>query len=689
MVVVPCSLLRAVQRHAPGQVGITERRGTRSTTYGALALLAERFRRTLAQLGVERGDVVRCDLDTGADLAALILASLASGLRLDIAPGDAGRGVHGASTVKLLVTRERIGGPGARVRQVSIVELGQSAAAWSLTEPADSPSTATLSVETTNGVETVDGEALTRSIDNFSAAYPSVAGTRLLSASTQLGVDSILISIVIPLALGLHVVLAGDDAADAAWRTGALETVNWCAFDARDLAAMPALPASVQTIFCSGRLLPMEFAQAEAALGHPIQRGYGTPKTGFWAVCRPGIAGGESRFAAAIRDMRSPLRLLDAEAGCSAGEIVLKPVSEDDAPTKTGDVGWITPTGELAVAGTLSEVSVRHGQATLLSDLDRVLARHPDIEASRSFREHGAAPTEPVISVCATALDEAEVRDWLAGQVGLDMAPDRVVTLPPSPAGLPAVGILRAVATGQAGQAVVAALTARRFRRNPAHDEAGLAAAVDAALLSDGTLNFLMFWGCGPRRTAAAPDRAAVEALGDLLTAAETAAPVRARVHVICTDLHATNNGHAKSHFLTYFSEIRGLAGAIDAQFELESAVWRRGGLAKAAVSALEQEPAFAARWQNFALRDRFVHQASRHSGLDDKIAAARHYYATCLLERDVLKSMFGGHIFLTYNGPEFNECFPDLPTLYVYPGPRGRNDKPWFVDVEAQVAAA
>ena len=29
--------------------------------------------------------------------------------------------------------------------------------------------------------------------------------------------------------------------------------------------------------------------------------------------------------------------------------------------------------------------------------------------------------------------------------------------------------------------------------------------------------------------------------------------------------------------------------------------------------------------------------------------------------------------------GPEFNECFPDLPTLYIYPGPRGRTVKPWF----------
>jgi hypothetical protein len=93
-------------------------------------------------------------------------------------------------------------------------------------------------------------------------------------------------------------------------------------------------------------------------------------------------------------------------------------------------------------------------------------------------------------------------------------------------------------------------------------------------------------------------------------------------------------------------------------------------------------------KWQSFQLRERFIRQASRHSSMTDAVAAARHYYATCLLERDVLKAQFGASVFLTYNGPEFNECFPDLPTLYIYPGPRGRTDKPWFVhDAEDRIA--
>ncbi|MGI4808413.1 MAG: hypothetical protein ACRYF2_09930, partial [Janthinobacterium lividum] len=118
MVVVPCSLLRTVQTHAPIQAAITGRRGAETATFGEIAQRALRFRRTLAQLGVEQGDVVRCDLDIGCDLAALILASLATGTRLVIGTGTGtgtGTGGHVAAPVKLLVVRDRGSPPDGRI----------------------------------------------------------------------------------------------------------------------------------------------------------------------------------------------------------------------------------------------------------------------------------------------------------------------------------------------------------------------------------------------------------------------------------------------------------------------------------------------------------------------------------------------------------------------------------------------
>ncbi|MBV8913083.1 MAG: hypothetical protein JOZ05_08620, partial [Acetobacteraceae bacterium] len=257
----------------------------------------------------------------------------------------------------------------------------------------------------------------------------------------------------------------------------------------------------------------------------------------------------------------------------------------------------------------------------------------------------------------------------------------------PKPTGLEPPGqAVRAVVNGEACGAVVEALTSRRFRRNACYREDDLRRLVQDAIMAGRSAEFLMFWGCGPRSVAGAPDHIAIEALADLLASVRRAAPLDARVDIVCTDGHATNNGHSVAHYRSYFGSVQRAAAKLNATFHLESEVWRAGGLSKAMVSAFEATADFIARWERFALRDRFVRQAGRHSRITDQVAAARHYYATCLLERDLLKARFGNSVFLTYNGPEFNECFPDLPTLYIYPGPRGRTDKPWFVHDGAEL---
>lgn len=383
----------------------------------------------------------------------------------------------------------------------------------------------------------------------------------------------------------------------------------------------------------------------------------------------------------AIRKLRTPLSLLSPDLGAAVcGEVVIRSALDNPAECRTGDIGWLDGCGGLVLEGKLSDIAVRDGRAVLLSDVDTVLRRAPGVRASVTFLEHGIKPTEPVISAVATDDAGAGLRAWLAERVGAAWIPDRIVTMPKLPDVAEPVPALRRIVSGEAAASAVAALTARRFRRSPCYKEPELRNAIQAALMSRRPLQFLMFWGCGRRAFAAGPDHMAIEALGDLLRAVEEAAPIEARVDIVFTDGHATNNGHSISHYRSYFHSVEQAAAHLNASFRLESDVWRRGDLSKEMVSALERAPEFKAKWDAFALRDRFLLQASRHSAMADRVAAARHYYATCLLEREVLKAQYENAVFLTYNGPEFNECFPDLPTLYVYPGPRGRTDKPWFV---------
>ena len=685
------SLLSEVAAHAPHDPAITLLATGETVSFAEIATRARRVRRVLARAGLVAGDGLVASLPPGPALAVLLLACDESGLDLVLVGETEVAQAIAAVSPKLVVSGASTAWRAPRriaPAELDTAEPDTAGPASTGPEPGDAPDRAILAVWHAGARHAIDAAARRRSVANLQALAPAQPGDTLLSASPPTTLDGLFISTVVPLALGLHVILADPGALDAALAHDAARTASMCELPApswRILARDGATPIELaaRTLLCgSGTLRPQDAAAAARRFGRPVRRGFGTAASGLWAVPL-GEAAPAERGTAELRPLRSPLHLGTAGPADATGEIVLRDAAGLEA--RTGRVGRLAPDGGLECDGDLSDVAVRHGRAVLLTDVDAALARHGAVYSSRTFREKGAAPTEAAVSVVLSTADEAELMAFLRRQDDVPHLPERLLVLPPHRgAALPPVPVLRRIANGQAGAAVLAALTARRFRRNPAHDEAGLIAAVDRALLIGEPLRFFMFWGCGPRRHAAEPDRAAIAALADLLAAAEAAAPLCASAHVICTDGHATNNGHSELHYKTYFGEIAALARGLPVSFELESAVWQRGGLTRADVRRLEAENGFAERWDRFPLQARFVQQASRHSRMSDKTAAARHYYATCLLEREVLRSQFAGSVFLTYNGPEFNECFPDVPTLYVYPGPRGPNDKPWFVDAAA-----
>ena len=404
-------------------------------------------------------------------------------------------------------------------------------------------------------------------------------------------------------------------------------------------------------------------------------------------------------FDIAVRPLRKPLDLLPEKPGSETsvsgdvGELVLRQrakVSPGDPPVvaaivehRTGDIGQIASDGGLTVNGKLADVAIRAGRGVLLTDIDAALARHPAVVASKTIHEHGESPIERIITACVTELSSCDLKRWLCENAGLPWLPDEIVPLRRLPGGEwdeVLVATLRATLNGSAARAVIASLTGRKFRRNPCHKEDELHERVQSAILTAQPLDFLAFWGCGPRRDVAMPDLIALDALRELLASVSDAAPIRAHLNLVCTDVHAASNGHSADHYESYFRQIEQIAAQPNLTVHRESTVWQQGNLSLADVAVLASTSAFETKWQAFPLKDRFLLQASRHSKSADREMAARRYYATCLLERDVFKALFPKSTFLTYNGPEFNECFPDLPTLYTYPGPRGRTVKPWFV---------
>ena len=65
-------------------------------------------------------------------------------------------------------------------------------------------------------------------------------------------------------------------------------------------------------------------------------------------------------------------------------------------------------------------------------------------------------------------------------------------------------------------------------------------------------------------------------------------------------------------------------------------------------------------------------------------------YYKMNMVERQVIELFFPGSIFVTFNGSDHRELFPNkLPIFYMYSLKRGFGDKPWFLTEDGTSASA
>ncbi len=552
---------------------------------------------------------------------------------------------------------------------------------------------------------------LVSAAEAFLARYPLQPDDVLLSMSPAFTAAGAMLGAIIGFAAGAQSVAAAsrnDFDSAALWADVADHRVTVCEATASLLEAllrddtMPAapLPPRVKRFLCGGAPLAEDvWRRFEARFGRPVEHGYGLTETTFWvAGTLPGPAGDITRFrlqklAGCDISLRPLAGKFHATEIIVRGPMVTQGYHKRENIThtafdhgffRTGDVGRMEPDGSVVVSGRLRELFTRDATPVAAGEVDHILSRHPDVVESRTFFDASAPRGEQLIAVCVTAEKASDIEAWLLSQPDIGKLHPRVrvaCTLPRSPSGQVLTHALHLMVSGELENKIFTALTARKFRRNPPFDEAALRSRIQAAIMTGAPLEFLMFWGCGARVQRSPADLGALAALHELMEEPKRLPHITTRVHVIFTDLHAAANGHSPAHRSGYFAEMEDAAGDLDAVFERESEVWARHGLTEAAVAAFEQTDAFEDYWQNFPLRDKFIEQATRHSAQVDSAAAGRHYLATCRMERVMLERAYPEAIFLTYNGPEFNECFPALPTLYVYPGHRGRTVKPWFIE--------
>jgi L-tyrosine isonitrile synthase len=223
---------------------------------------------------------------------------------------------------------------------------------------------------------------------------------------------------------------------------------------------------------------------------------------------------------------------------------------------------------------------------------------------------------------------------------------------------------------------VVSAFNTWAFKREQPSDVALLHAQVEAAIADQRAIEFVLYWGKGPRNAVAKADIECLDYLQALAERINAVYSQGAQVCLIFTDTHASLNGHLPVAMDGYFGDIEAAGSArgfVNCRLGALVEAARAAGVGPASgdrsADTLEQLTRSAARW---------------YRGGADPAAGAVAYYDMNMIEKRAVQQQFPGAVFITFNGSEFRELFPDqLPVFYMYSLRKGFGVKPWFLDEE------
>lgn len=226
---------------------------------------------------------------------------------------------------------------------------------------------------------------------------------------------------------------------------------------------------------------------------------------------------------------------------------------------------------------------------------------------------------------------------------------------------------------------VVQAFNTWAFKREQPSDPERLLNVVDASVKAGAPVQFVLYWGKGPRRHSAGPDLECLDYLEAFARRVREQYATGAAVTLILTDTHAELNGHAPEAVDDYFGEIAAEAARHDFSCCRLSRLVAEAGSVPDGENPSED-----------LLRSLVVSAAKWYRGEGSAEEGALTYYRLNMAEKRAVEHAFPNAVFLTFNGSEFRDLFPArLPVFYMYSLRRGFGVKPWFMPADASASGS
>lgn len=209
------------------------------------------------------------------------------------------------------------------------------------------------------------------------------------------------------------------------------------------------------------------------------------------------------------------------------------------------------------------------------------------------------------------------------------------------------------------------------YKREQPSDPVRLREAICRSLVRRRPIEFVLYWGKGPRSYPADPERQCFAYLSGMRDRIAKVAPCPVVITLLATDTHARLNGYADDDIGTYYGAIEAEARTYGFDVQRLSSV-----TGDHAPSALVEGPPEDGLIEALAMS-----AAKWYRGDLSPIDAAKTYFEMNMAEKRAVGSAYDSSIFVTFNSSKLRQLFPaELPIFYMYSIRKGIAVKPWFM---------
>lgn len=221
------------------------------------------------------------------------------------------------------------------------------------------------------------------------------------------------------------------------------------------------------------------------------------------------------------------------------------------------------------------------------------------------------------------------------------------------------------------------AFNTRSFKREKPDNPDLMLNIIEEAQAKGEPVPFVMYWGKGPRPFFGSPELKCLDYMDSMMERIRQLHPAGVDVTLIFTDTHAALNGHKPEAIASYYVELTENAAKKGFKTQLLSELMARIDLPLQENAAQATVPSYLMNTLRGCAAKWFRGEGTVEDG-------ATRYYRANMIERKVVELIYPRGIFISFNGSEMRDIFPEhLPVFYMFSIRHGVSDKPWFLPSE------